>query len=190
MAEEKLLYFDILPFDDGRSLRGGALVINSRGEPLEFRCTSAVRPTRLQKVLWGARLMHHLRIELIARPLLKAMREPFSLVVVRRLLLLPVRELAGRPLVRVRAPSEKTGEEGEDPAEVLTGGESGPGSWQLQCHRSYAEDVTAGKSMLERLAENGIEVLEPFSRIEAALKLVHEEQTKRPPPLETTGPGT
>jgi len=190
MAEEKLLYFDILPFDDGRSFRGGALVISSRGEPLEFRCTSAVRPTRLQKVLWGARLMHHLRIELIARPLLKAMREPFSLIVVRRLLLLPVRELAGRPLVRVRASSEKASEEGEDSVDVASGGESGSESWQLRSHRSYAEDMMVGESMLDRLAANGIEVLEPFSRIEAALRLVHEEQTKQPPPLEATGLGT
>ena len=46
---------DIHRFAD-EAIRGGALLPDSKSEPLEFRCTERLMPTSLQQILWGDRL--------------------------------------------------------------------------------------------------------------------------------------
>ncbi|MBE3068983.1 MAG: hypothetical protein IMZ66_01975, partial [Planctomycetes bacterium] len=78
---ENTVYLDLGTFEDGKALRGGALVVDPSTEPLEFRCTDAVRPTNLQRVLWGKRLDGHIAVNLMAVPLLRAITQKYSLVV-------------------------------------------------------------------------------------------------------------
>ncbi len=56
---------------------GGLLLLNQRGRPLEFHCTSPVRPNRAQTILYGATLREYVVGEQIAPALLrKAKRSP------------------------------------------------------------------------------------------------------------------
>ena len=50
---------------------GGYLATNAWGRPLEFRLTSAVQPTRVQTILYGASLPGFLCGELIAKTLIE-----------------------------------------------------------------------------------------------------------------------
>ena len=59
--------------DDADGYLGGHLILNSRGRPLEFRCTAAVQPSRAQRVLYGATLEAYLRGDVIARVLFQNM---------------------------------------------------------------------------------------------------------------------
>ena len=62
--------------------RGGVLVTDAQGKPLEFRCTSAIQPTAVQKTLYGGTLNAHMAVELTARPLLNAVKQEYDAVFV------------------------------------------------------------------------------------------------------------
>ncbi len=61
---------------------GGALVVDRYGLPLEFRHTLPVRPTKLQRALYGDALDRYLRTVVVARRLLDALEVRPSLVLV------------------------------------------------------------------------------------------------------------
>lgn len=55
---------------EGRGHIGGLLVTNHLGRPLEFQCTTPVRPDRTQEILYGRTLRPWLLGELIGKTLL------------------------------------------------------------------------------------------------------------------------
>ncbi len=55
---------------DGRGFVGGLLVTNQNGRPLEFQCTTPVKPDRTQEILYGKSLRPWLLGELIGKTLL------------------------------------------------------------------------------------------------------------------------
>ncbi|HET6428738.1 MAG TPA: hypothetical protein VFJ30_10035, partial [Phycisphaerae bacterium] len=103
MATDRMVFLSTAEFEDGQVLRGGALVTDISTEPFEFRCTSPVRPTTLQRILWGARLSAHIRANLIGTPLLRSLQQKYGLVVVTEHEFLELREAFDVPLVIVSA---------------------------------------------------------------------------------------
>ena len=55
---------------DGRGHVGGLLVTNHNGRPLEFQCTTPVKPDRTQEILYGKMLRSWVLGELIGKTLL------------------------------------------------------------------------------------------------------------------------
>lgn len=202
MADGNLLYLDLAVFDDGKVLRGGALVVDATTEPLEFRCTDGVRPTKLQRILWGARLDGYLATDLVGKPLIKSLRQDVSLVLVREANFLGLREGVDIPVVQLsrdtaiqftepRSSDEDTHREGTDhsgdgPADGL-GGDSGPsiltnpsGNFEpivLRCHDHHREDMELARSVLRPLFLRR-DVMEPFERISTALDVIHSQDKK------------
>lgn len=67
---------------DGRGHIGGLLVTNHNGRPLEFQCTTPVKPDRNQEILYGRMLRPWLLGELIGKTLLdRASIKPELIVV-------------------------------------------------------------------------------------------------------------
>lgn len=56
---------------EGRGYVGGLLVTNQNGRPLEFQCTTPVKPDRTQEILYGKMLRPWLLGELIGQTLLQ-----------------------------------------------------------------------------------------------------------------------
>ena len=56
---------------EGRGYVGGLLVTSQTGRPLEFQCTTPVRPDRTQEILYGKMLRPWLLGELIGKTLLE-----------------------------------------------------------------------------------------------------------------------
>ena len=50
--------------------RGASLVVDLRGIPMDFRYTDPIRPSRLERILYGSALDVYLREELILQSLL------------------------------------------------------------------------------------------------------------------------
>ena len=55
-------------------LLGGYLAVSPEGRPLEFRCTTPVRASRAQEILYGATLAEHLHSDVLGLPLLTGAR--------------------------------------------------------------------------------------------------------------------
>jgi hypothetical protein len=78
----RLAFLDISVFEDG-SIRGGVLITDLETRPYEFRVTSPVKPTPLQRILYGRTLLDYVYGDLICLPLIRAVKEKLSLVIVR-----------------------------------------------------------------------------------------------------------
>lgn len=55
-------------------LLGGYLVVSAEGRPLEFRCTTPVRASRAQEILYGTTLDAYLHSEVLGLPLVTGAR--------------------------------------------------------------------------------------------------------------------
>lgn len=97
-SEARLAFVDISTFDDG-SIRGGILVTDLDTRPFEFRVTSPIKPTTIQRVLYGKTLVDYVYGELIGLPLVKAVKEQLNLVIACKENLLVMRPGLSIPVV-------------------------------------------------------------------------------------------
>ena len=163
--------------------RGAALVTDERGIPTDFRYTEPVRPTRLERILYGGALDIYLREEVILENLLGAVETKPSLWLVDdEELIKPVQKISKLPAIAIeasqRAPLDQSGQY-EITAEK--------GVYVFQADNISAplrltlSDENAGKiaqfaQTLAAAAED-MELLEPFSRISKAIDAVAETES-------------
>lgn len=158
--------------------RGAVLVTDSKGKPLEFRCTSAIQPTAVQRSLYGETLRAHMSVELTARPLLATLKEKYDAVLVAQDDFIELRKLIEKPLLIVskQGSAIATQQQSDNPAksELLA---SPSGKFEpitVTCHWQHAEDIDATLPDLGNLFSR-FDLIEPFLRIGNALKLLHEK---------------
>jgi len=159
-AEGKVLAFlDLATFDEGAAFRGGCLVTDERTRPLEFRVSGAIRPSAVQKILYGDTLHEYICTVLLGEPLLKALESRADFVLVRDAEFLKLRPQLELPLLWLRSTVD--------------------GQYALQPFPGYeAEADTVGDAMPARL--RGRNIMEPFLRIRAALEEAHNLQVGDP----------
>ena len=177
-VEFKLAYLSRCTFEDGKAYRGGILVVDSRGAPLEFRCTSAIRPNPVQRTLYGDSLDPYMQIELVGKPLLSAVRESFDILVVDDQWLLNIRQQCDRSVVLARRQgAEFSGASGGDRGSAsLVDSPSGRfDPVVVEAPEGTPGDMSSAMSVLERAAVT-FDPLEPFQRIHLALEKVHEQK--------------
>jgi len=85
----------------GRGHVAGLLITNRYSRPLEFQCTSPVKPNRTQELLYGPTLLPFIRGELLGRPLIQKAGVKPHLVVTDCPDMLALREHVSVPVVCV-----------------------------------------------------------------------------------------
>ncbi len=144
-----LAFLDLASFDDGGSIRGGCLVTDGMTRPLEFRVSGPIRPSSLQRVLYGDLLMEYICTDLIGLPMLQTLELRPELVLVREAEFLKLRPRVEIPVLWARATPE--------------------GQFALQAFPGYEQEAEAGREVLpKRLRGKGI--MEPFQRVRSALE--------------------
>ncbi|MDM8529907.1 hypothetical protein QUF63_01950 [Anaerolineales bacterium HSG25] len=83
MPQETLGYYGLIELSDRDGYIGGLLVIDSTGKPLEFRVTHPIRPTVVQRGLYGSSLLSHLNEELCGLPLYNALKNKPDIILVQ-----------------------------------------------------------------------------------------------------------
>ncbi len=106
MDDKYIAFLDVLELDDNTAFRGGCLVTDQETKPVEFRCTAAIRPTELQRVLYGKKLLEYVCNDLVGLPMLKALQSKPSLVLVRLPELLKIRPSIGVPVLWIETSPE------------------------------------------------------------------------------------
>lgn len=175
-----LAFLDLRAFQDGLECRGGILLTDLATEPIEFRCTSSVRPTLLQKTLWGERLAVHIAAQLIGKPLVDSLLRRPSAVIVRNGDFLELRTLIALPLVHLSLDSNGAGaSKGASTAldtQESLGSVSGRfGRVMVNVHPNHTQDLESVRDMLAE-ASDARDILEPFSRVSNALDLVQQQE--------------
>ena len=138
---------------------GGLLVVDHRGRPIEFHCTTPILPSRAEEILYGPTLRPHFYSERLGAALLaKASAKPV-LLLVNHLDLWPVAEETAAPVVLVdpRAKLADTDDSTDD----------APGS-EACLDRLTPESRAAVEELLAEL-QRYVDLAEPFERIEEAI---------------------
>jgi hypothetical protein len=166
----RIAFLETYSFDDNAGIMGAILVTDPDTKPLEFRITAPIKPTNFQKTLYGDVLLEHLLVELIALPLLGAIKDDIDLVLVRDPLFLGINSKQGVRTVRLfnekdgTVRSKKTGEE-----QSRLEGDFGV---YIETSKKFASELP---EIIEKLSQISTtrNLIEPFDRLKTACEQVH-----------------
>lgn len=177
--DSRVAFLGMLNVDKGAGYRGGILVTDGWGKPLEFRCTAPVRPNPLQKTLYGQTLLPHIAVELIGLPLLLSILEKPVLVIIQDSLFFDVRLHSGTSLVRVWRQGEQVRLQSTDDEQKSNVALScATGKFQpIVCepHWQFRSDSETATPLLSEMFTRW-DIVEPFERLNRALEYVHEQK--------------
>ncbi|MEB3222755.1 MAG: hypothetical protein VKS61_11830 [Candidatus Sericytochromatia bacterium] len=174
MSDQRIAYYKTMVWASG-AYAGGVMVVDPAGLPLDFRYTEPVTPTRLQEVLYGRSLDRHMRADVLFRHLCARIEPRPSLLFVDDEALLA--QAAATTVVYVaetRLPPLSVAAELHDVAEnewLLQVSEGGS-PLRFKLHDPAPRDEEAVATWILTGAEAGLDPVEPFNRVRAALELV------------------
>ena len=143
----------------------GLLVTNRYGRPLEFQCTSPVRPTHAQELLYGQTLRPFLLGELMGRALLDRLGTAPDLLVTDNDAILDLRNHIAIPMARIETQPD-TATAGPTDAPPL--GRVRMGRRILSIHAAHQDDISALHHGATQVAEE-TDLQEPLERVRQAL---------------------
>jgi len=178
----KLIFLAVEKFEDNAITRGAFLFTDMETKPMEFRCTTPVRPTNLQKVLYGGVLDKHVRVDLIGLPLMKTIKEKNAVILVRDKILLEMRPGLDIPVIALTSDDEIDSSEGDNSNakedSCLLSSEAGKfESIVISAHKDYMSEREEWRTKLSEVFKKH-DLLEPFSRIGSALNQINKEDKK------------
>jgi hypothetical protein len=130
---------------------GGLLVTSRTGRPLEFQCTTPVKATKTQEILFGPTLLPYIRGELLAKTLIQRVNVKAQLLFVEHPDLLDVRQHTNSPVICLQAPWHSN--ESFD---------------ELQFAPGYESDAEQLRKMIKELPSHA-DLSEPLRRVQEAL---------------------
>jgi hypothetical protein len=141
----------------GAGYVGGLLVTNQMGRPLEFQCTTPVRPNRTQEILYGPTLRPFLLSDLIGKTLFERLAVKPQAIVVSDADFLSLRPHLSIPVACV---SEK--ETAATPIKL--------GQQWVQLHSEHAEADVADLKETAKVIVAECDLREPIARVRDALE--------------------
>lgn len=142
---------------------GGLLVTNKLGRPLEFQCTTPVRPNRTQEILYGPTLLPFLFSELIGKTLVERLQVSMQLILVDQPDVLGLRQFVEIPIgciVRENSPAEHPLAD----QTRLTIGRS-----ELRFALEAADDLETVREFTRHFSAD-VDLAEPLDRVREALQ--------------------
>ncbi len=158
---------------------GGMLITTETGLPLEFRCTSPLKPTAAQRILYGGTLEPHVRANLISDALLKACSNKPEVILTDHESVLALQPEVEIPIVYVRREEggiQLTSGDGSSPQNqnVVQPLAEGVAAVIVTVHKDSAQLLRDRITVLTSLTES-IDLMEPFERVHKALDEVQRQ---------------
>ncbi len=167
MENEKIAFFTIEEYEisSERSYVGAMLITNSEGFPLEFRCTYPVKPTGIQRILYGKAIQQYIGVELCGKTLLEKIDTKPDLIIAGKSFLLGLRKKTESPVFYLR--------QGDSP-------DNGELSIERFCVSTMPEFVQEIESKHESITQiiSSIDPSEPFERIKKTLNEIKSKDAK------------
>jgi hypothetical protein len=154
--------------DAERGVVGGVLVTNKFGRPLEFQCTTPVKPNRTQQILYGPTLRAFLHSEVIGKTLIEKIGVKPHLVLVESAELLDLRQFVPMPVATLATAPMNDAAANERPGTGKRADRLFLGKQWLEFHPDFPDDqavVQKGSGQVPETAD----LKEPFERIREAL---------------------
>ncbi|MEI7940037.1 MAG: hypothetical protein WCK27_25410 [Verrucomicrobiota bacterium] len=177
-AKTVIAFLGFREFDDGEAYRGAILVTDESSKPLEFRCTAPIRPTQLQRTLYGKSLLPHVLTELIAVPLISSVREKPQLILIGDEAYFDVRHKVPMPVIRVARPAGSKSKQEDQSKSISLLLQSASGKFaqvEIEAHWRFDGDLDSCGDRLRDLFGRW-DLTEPFQRLAEGLQYVHDER--------------
>lgn len=142
----------------GDGYRGGYLLTNEYGRPIEFHYTSEVRFDRQQQLLHGTGFESYLYVDLVGKPMTDRQSTAPRIILVDHSKLLDLRTRIPAPVVCLQMNAA-------DPATVTAP--------IVTTHADFGSDLAAFEKIKEKALAN-FDWLEPFERLEMALSEIRD----------------
>jgi hypothetical protein len=147
------------------------LITDHSGVPQEFKSTESVKPSTLERTLYGKALEPYIGVHLCGIPLVKSVKVTPALIIVDKDYLLEVREESAIPIVLVHALGQQINVTSSDVDETSRGVQP----LDIRPHPKYPDD----KIYAQRLIESSfgrLDLVEPFSRMLRAVEMLREKR--------------
>ena len=154
VEDRTICFLDLAKFDQGEIVRGGCLVTDALTRPIEFWVSGVIKPSSIQKILYGDTLQEYISIDLIGVPLLESLEASPELILVREAEFLKLRQRVDIPVLWVRATVD--------------------GQYVLQSLPGYETEAESGREVLLIGHSMGSVIVEPFLRIRSAVEEAHQ----------------
>jgi hypothetical protein len=173
---KRIAYLGRCTYENGNAHRSGMLVLDHKGVPVEFRCTSPVRPNDVQRRLYGQSLEPYMLVEVMGKPLLREIKTGYDLLVVGDALFLNLRSTVAIPVVFLREQGtiHRTSSALVDEDVSFSRG-TDVSTVVLSVFKTHEEDRKLAASILHEVSSS-LDPMEPFTRITAALDKIHESR--------------
>lgn len=177
----KIGFFDLQQTKDRRGYIGALLVTDELGKPEEFRVTYPVKPSAVQRHLYGASLEPHIGVMLCGMPLYQELkhRDELCLIVLSHEYYLNLAEHVSCRVVKLaRLGEQMSVSDGATQAMNLRSKQPSFAPISAICPASYDEEMTLETQLLVERFFNKMDLLEPFDRIASALEALAEVDTR------------
>ena len=157
------------------------MVTDNRGYPLEFRATTPVRPSLVQRTLYGGQLEHYVGVELCGQTLIRQSSRKPRIVLVSDRQLLDIADEVDQDMAAIWRAGEALKVEEEDADTASRGTIKSSGS-QVQplVYEGRFTDPDSEKEMIAYLEDctGRFDLAEAFERMRAALQLLAKEDSR------------
>src|SRR4030042_3904194 len=135
---------------------GAILITDLQGIPQEFRCTHPVRPTNIQKPLYGNTLLPYIGVHLCGIPIMQSVQNKPSFVLVNKQFLMDVRTGYDCPIIFIRKAGEaidiesSQGDKMQSPKVIV---DCSNGKYQpisLTCPLGFNDVLSSAKDILKQ----------------------------------------
>ncbi|MEZ4730223.1 MAG: hypothetical protein R3E79_24095 [Caldilineaceae bacterium] len=176
-------FYRLIHDDELKAIIGALLVLNEVGKPEEFRVTLPVKPTLIQRQLYGESLLPHVGIELCGKPLVDMLKTVPDLLVINPIQLLGLAEAITVPTVYVERAGESfvvnvpSATEGAKKQKV----QSASGRFEplsVSYPTTYNQADCASAATLVSDFFTAIDLLEPFNRITIAIQTLRTQDER------------
>lgn len=181
MGNHKIAFFNLYELEGGESLIASILVTDEFGIPLEFKCTQSIKPTPIQKSLYGDKMKSYIAVKLCGLPLLGSINNRPEIIYVNSRPLLEIRNEIEIPTLFVSRVGEiislSSSNEIENEKFKL---EDISGQFQpliLQSHISFSEDLKQTQELANSLFVN-FDLAEPFDRMLKSIIILGNNDSK------------
>jgi hypothetical protein len=167
---------------DERGYVGALMITDANGYPLEFRATTSVKPSAVQRVLYGGSLESFVSIELCAKKLLKeCRRSPVVVLTPDKMFLRIPTDDSPCPVVFIRRAGEvvKAASPGDETPAVHGNVEPKSSPFEAIVYEAYVDPEA--QTRMARLLETCLEqfdLIEAFERMRAALSILAQEDPR------------
>lgn len=180
MNNQKIGFLALFPTAMPESYVGALLITDENGIPLEFKCTHSVKPTPMQKSLYGKSLLAHIGITLCGLPLLNSISNKPNILIVNTPFLLDIRNKIETPtyyacrvgeIITLNSESEETDKQRLE----KTNGEYQP--IVIHSHPHFKNDQNNPNHSLSELFDS-FDLVEPFERIQKSIEILGNNDSK------------